>query len=572
MCPSTGSAWLGHRRLAIVDLSPAGAQPMVDPVGGRALVFNGEIYNAPTLRAELEQSGAVFASRSDTEVLLHGYAAWGIHSLLDRLRGMFAFALWDAAHRTLVAAVDHAGMKPLFYSEHAGTLFIASTADALRPLLPEAPRPDGISLAHVLTNGCIPAPRTAWTGVSKLPAGSALAWKPGAASANIWRHWSPPSEAATGPQPRFEEVWEPVVAEHLLGDVPVALLLSSGLDSAAVALALTRAGARPASITLSLQGADDEAPAAAATAGHLKLPHASRQVDASDIPALLHTVSAQFDEPQSYGALLTMSAVCPVAREHAKVVLSGDGGDEAFAGYLWHRNAPGLQAHRPTTEERRTLESSIERADGNPSDRTAALNQLAAVSPLHAYAQSVHPLFHPAEAAALLGVGFDDDEYLAPFREASRPGLPWPRRAQAIDLATFCAGSILPKVDRASMAVGLEVRAPFLDRRVLEWALSRPVTADEREHPGIKHEVRRYLAGHVPPAVLTRPKQGFSLRTDWSPAEPAVRRLIAESRLVREGLLRADWAAFARPDAPFAQRRVFALAQIAAWYERRATP
>jgi asparagine synthase (glutamine-hydrolysing) len=569
VCDTTDAAWMGHRRLAIVDLSSGGAQPMATSDGAVAITYNGEVYNAPSLRRDLESRGVIFRSRSDTEVLLHGYRAWGIDGLLERVYGMYAMAIWDAAARTVHAAVDHAGMKPLYYAVRAGRLLVASTADAVRALGGGDGGVDRRALAHVLCHGYVPAPMSAWKGVSKLGAGTALRWRVGDPSPAVWRHWDVPAESSGASAEEFGTLWERVVGEHFESDVPVGVLLSGGIDSSAVAVAAVRRGLRPACVTLGLNGAHDESAAAGETARHLGLSHVSAPLGASDVVSLIRRVASIFDEPQTFGALLTITAISPVARQHSKVFLAGDGGDEAFAGYMWHH--PPLTARAvPSADERAAAARAVALAETAGSKRAAALEVLTATSPLHAYAQRVHPLFHPAEAAALLDVAYGDDDYLEHYRAASRPGLAWPRRAQAIDLACFCAGSILPKVDRAGMACGLEVRAPFLDRRVLEWAITRPVDADEKAGGPGKGVLRRYLTPHVPAGVLTRPKQGFSLRTDWSSSEAEVRRMIAESAAVRSGLIRADWERFATVDSPYASRRAFALAMVAQWFEGRA--
>ena len=563
-CARTGEAWMGHLRLAVVDLSSGGAQPMATPDARFALVYNGEIYNAAALRSELKHAGASFASTSDTEVLLHALRTWGVRDAIERLRGMFAFALWDARTRTVHAAVDHAGMKPLYWAVEGGRLFVASTVDTVRALGATARGVDPVSVSHVLCHGYIPPPSSIWRGVFRLAPGTAMSWRVGDENPSVWRHWEPPTETRGSGTP-WESIWEPVVRDHFESDVPVGLLLSSGLDSTAVALGSVRSGRRPKCVTLGLSGMDDESPAAARTAAAMGLEHASAEVDGSDVPGLIARAAEAFDEPQAYGALLTMTAVAGAARERAKVFLSGDGGDEALAGYTWHREPPPAAGARDTHAQQRAAER-VALAEATGAERTVALDLLAKTSPLHAYAQRVHPLFHPAEAAALSGAAYGDDAYLAHLRESARPGLPWPRRAQAMDLMTFCAGSILPKVDRASMHVGLEVRCPFLDRRVLEWSLGRP---REPEGAPPKSVIRAYLRAHVPGEVLTAPKRGFSLRTDWSAHEGTLRAGIAASRLVGDGVVRADWDRFCSPDAPYARRRVFALAMLAAWYERR---
>lgn len=564
----SGLALLGHARLAIQDLSDAGAQPMAAPGGRIALTYNGEIYNAPDLRLDLEAAGRVFRSRSDTEVLVHGYLEWGFDGLLERIAGMFALAIWDDDRRELLAAVDPAGMKPLTWSTARGRLYAASDCDALRLILPERAGLDAEGLCHVLCHGYCPAPGTVWRGVRKLGPGQALRWRPGEASPTIWRHWSAP-EAVGEASPPLEAFWDSVVREHLLSDVPVGLFLSGGLDSAAVGAALSNAGRSDvACFTLALAGADDESPAAAETAAHLGMPHLSVSLSASAALDELSFAACAFDEPQAYGALLTATAVARASRVHGKVMLAGDGGDEAFAGYTWHRRVPGPS----NGSDHAMLAARAGAIDADGDTRARALRSLASLSFLHGHLQAVFPRFHPAEARTLLAplsARYDEHVYAAWASEHDRPGLPWPRRAQRLDLMTFCAGSILPKIDRSSMAVGLELRAPFLDRRVLTWSLSRPVEAGEG-HEASKPALRQYLRGRVPPGVLSRPKQGFSLRLE--DPEIWVKRLpqVGGSRLVRDGVLAPGWDRAVAPDAPCRNARAFALCMLAAWYEGRA--
>lgn len=564
---------LGHVRLAINDLSEAGAQPMVD--GDVSLVCNGEIYNAPELRRELEGAGARFRSTCDVEVLLHGYRRWGLEKLLDRVQGMYALVIWDGARGVLEAAVDHAGMKPLVYGCRGGTIFIGSDADAVCALLGSRPALDGVSLCHVLCCGYVPAPRTIWEGMGKLGPGRAMRWSEGE-GLRVWTHWRAPErcdemldedEEASA----FESLWEGVVCEHLLSDEPIGLFLSGGLDSTCVGLALARLGRRDVrALTLGLDGPDDESAAAAGVAAHLGLAHRRIPFGDADARVALFDAACVHDEPQAFGALLTATRLARAAREHGKVMLAGDGGDEAFGGYAWHRVAPAPVAADPAHG---VLRRAVATAEADGATRVAALRALATLSSTHAHLQRVFPRFHPAEAAALfrdVGASYDEHVYAGWAAEHWSSVAAWPRRAQRMDLGTFCAGSILAKVDRASMGAGLEVRAPMLDRRVLEFALSRPVRACESEGVSDRPLVRGYLRDRVPAGVLTRPKQGFSLRLGNANPWASMEGWLDGSRLVRDGVLRRDWRSFVPADGAYAQARLFALCFVGAWYEVRA--
>lgn len=565
----TARAILGHRRLAIIDLSDAGRQPMVDADGSVAVTFNGEIYNAPALTSELKAHGRVFRSRSDTEVIVHGYRQWGMAGLLERLIGMFAFVVWDEAAGVLHAAVDHAGMKPLYWSCAGGVFHAASDADALRCVLPARPTLDGNGLCHVLCHGYCPPPMTVWRGIQKLAPGQALRYIPGQSTPEVWRHWSPPEEVAAGDPDveaeaeRFSALWSKVVGDHLLSDVPVGVFLSGGIDSTSIALALSSDGKRVDCLTLAVESGDDESPAAAETAAMLGLPHVQAGLGLDDVDRLLADVAEAFDEPQAYGALLTAVRIAQAARKRGKVMIAGDGGDEAFAGYTWHQSAAVNNGKR--TAARAAMPPGQTRAAN-----WADLEALASQSFLHAHLQAVFPRFHPREAAAILaplGPEYDEHTYAAWLSEHDRDALPSPRRAQRLDLMGFCAGSILPKIDRSSMSVGLELRAPFLDRRVLDWALKLPA-ANRPDAPGAQPKaiLRRYLRDRVPRGVLERPKQGFSLRLGqdvWTSRLERLRR----SRLVTDGLVHEHWERFVAPDAPYRSSRIFALCMIAAWLE-----
>lgn len=599
-----GRVTLIHRRLAVQDLSDHAAQPMhADLPDGRrlSLVYNGEVYNALSLRERLTGSGVGFKTRSDTEVVLHAVARWGFAKALDELRGMFALVcVWSGPDGSVQidAAVDHAGMKPLAYSltnqgRSGPTLAIASDCDALRALLPTPPAIDDASMVRVLTYGYCPAPHTVWAGVRKLGPGERLRWRSGDGDVGVEAWWRPPEavvpELAADAPRVLDALLRGVGAEHLIGDVPVAMFLSAGLDSSAVALALKRSGAdmsRLTALTLSTGDATDggdESRDAAELARRLGMPHRVVRFEAGGLVDEVHQAAAVYDEPQGYTALLTAARIAAATRAgvpDAKVVLSGDGGDEAFAGYAWHTRSShplaldGALSNDDAAHAR--LAALVATPGARGRDRIAANLAWAQRSLPHRYARRLFDGFHPAEAAALAGsTRADLDGDLAAWLGAAdRPSLPWPRRAQRLDVLGFCAGSITPKLDRACMGVGLELRCPLLDRRVLDWSLRLPVDAREREPGASKPLLREFLAagvrdGLVPESLLSRPKRGFSLRLPDDSAWEALVGLIDRSAMVASGRLRRDWARFVPSDPETRRARLSLLAGVAAWYERR---
>lgn len=599
-----GRACLAHARLAIQDLSEAGAQPMADDAAEARVVvtFNGEIYNAPALRKDLESLGARFRSHADTEVLVQGYAHWGLDGLLRRLRGMFAFVILDRrepAQPRLLAAVDHAGMKPLvwtrFASDGGSTLALASDCDALIGALSESPgfskRLDPTGLCHVLSVGYCPAPHTVWRGVHKLRPGEKLEWTMGEDQPPLTeRYWSPPDtlepETDTDTPDAFESLFRGVVDEHLLSDVPVGLFLSAGLDSGSIALALAQSQRSDDVTAWTLAGRGispefDESPVAARFAAALMMRHRSIEFSPADLPETLSQAALAFDEPQGFTALLTAVRIAGAARAAGlKVVLAGDGGDEAFGGYPWHSagNHPiSLDpAHgRIGRPARHGVRLDIPECD--PGERARAFLDLAHRSYTHRALCRAFPGFHPDESRALLGAiepEYDPETFASWLEPEDRPDLPHPRRSQRLDLAGFCAGSILPKIDRASMHFGLELRAPFLDRRLLEWAMTRSVSREASEghsKPALRALLRRGVAaGLVPAELLRRPKQGFSLRLSGDQSlESHAAAVLPSSRLVRDGVLRKDCARFLSDDPDARRTRLFTLCMVAAWYENR---
>jgi asparagine synthase (glutamine-hydrolysing) len=599
----SGRVTLLHRRLSIQDLGARAAQPMTSMDGSVSLVFNGEIYNVVELRTKLERQGARFNTRSDTEVLLHALRLWGLADTLEMLRGMFAFVA-IRQHGTQIdieAAVDHVAMKPLLWSfEHSAksgpTLSIASDADALMALLPRRPGLDPVGLCHVLSVGYCPQPLTMWQGIHALRPGHVMRWRVGETHGpQVARWWQPPESAHASTRHAdaafdFRQTFEHVVHEHLVGDVPIGMFLSAGLDSSAVALALhsRKAGHDlPIAYSLTSGGPDDESTDARALATALGMRHETIRLEAPELSDAVRLTARTFDQPQGYSALLTATCLARGLRaseigRDVKVVLGGDGGDEAFAGYAWHgdpfTHPLSLGAFTPVSPtEHAALASGVGSPDATPAERMAAGLALGSLSYTHRYVRRLFNGFHPRESAALLqslAPEYDENTYAAFLLDDDRPSLAHPRRVQRLDTVGFCAGSINAKVDRACMGVGLELRAPFLDRRILEHGLALPVVNGEPP----KAPIRAYLheavmKGLIPERVLTRPKQGFSLRLPRTAGTPGpmstLRTLIDDSRFVRDGLLRRDYDRFFPSDDEGREVRWFTLAMLAAWYDQR---
>lgn len=516
---------LGHRRLAIIDLE-GGVQPMATPDQSLAVTFNGEIYNFREVRAELEALGAHFVTDSDTEVLLHGWRAWG-PDLLARLNGMFAFALYDAERQSLFLARDRFGVKPLHYAELAdGAVAFASELKGLlaHPLLRRAADfravEDYLGLGYVPDDSCIVA------GVRKLPAGHFLLLQRGRPVPQPVRWWDIDfTVRATGStrelQAELIERMRTAVRSRMVADVPLGAFLSGGVDSSAVvALMAERSKAAVKTCTIGFDEAGlDETAHAAKVAARFATSHRTRTVGAEDY-GLIDTLVAAFDEPFADASALPTYRVCQLARESVTVALSGDGADEALAGYRRHRFFAGEERVRglfsPALRTRMfgRLGALYPKADWAPRPLRAKTTLLAlAEDGAEAYAKAVgvttpalrEQLYSPIARAALDGhraeMRYVETMRTAPARDALD-------RAQYADIRHWLPGDILTKVDRTSMAVGLEAREPLLDHRLVEFEASLPPSLRLRGGQG-KWLMKKALEPWLPREILYRPKMGF---------------------------------------------------------------
>lgn len=508
---------LVHRRLSIRDLSPAGHCPMGSPDGLVQVVFNGEIYNWRELRLELQAGGAVFLSESDTEVILHGYEAWG-DGLPARLRGMFAIAVWDGRARRLLLARDRAGEKPLFYECTDEHFVFGSSTEALRPAQQERII-DPVALAAYLAHGFIPASHTVWNGVRVLPPAHFLVVEPGSAP-KVERYWDFP-HCAPSPKPlaecekATEAVLDDCVARCLDADVPVGVFLSGGVDSSLIAALAARQ--RPDVPAFSLGFAEathNELPYARRVAEHLSLAHHVIEIRVEDVIDVLPHLVRQYGQPFGDSSAVPSYCLARLAREHVTVCLGGDGGDESFGGY-WRMQA-GVYSARygalvPPYIRRRVVPSLVGRL-GAQGRRLQAMNALSLQAAGAGYTNSQSWLDRMSAVAgpALKEAVEADLSGLRVGRALDRPEASVVQRLLYDDFQIQLPDDYLTKVDVASMAASLEVRSPFLDQALLEFAWTLPDSA-KLNWGRRKWLLKRVAARHVPPEVIYRPKMGFAM-------------------------------------------------------------
>lgn len=550
---------LGHRRLAIIDLSPAGRQPMWDATGQVAIVFNGEIYNYRELRQDLLARGFVFRSQSDTEVLLNLYLAEGVE-MLRRLNGIFAFALWDTRDYSLFVARDALGVKALYYATWPGGVAFASEIKGLVPLLPELGELDLEALHRYLCFLWCPGEGTLLKSVRKLAPGEAMVVRDG----EIRRQWTwyrlpmfrrlgeqdlVPGEAVA----RVREAVRQAVHRQMVADVPVGAFLSGGLDSSAVVAFAREVDPKIRCFTIDLvggqeEGTADDLPYARAVARHLGVQLEVIRVDAGRMASDLERTVAQLDEPLADPAPLNVLYISRLAREHGiKVLLSGAGGDDLFTGYRRHW---ALQAERWWRGLPRFVRQGLEILSGRLDQRRALFRRLAralrgmnldgderiASYFLWLREEDVRRLYTEDVRAALDGTAAWTP--LLAFLEQLPEQVDPLERMLALEQRFFLGDHNLLYTDKMSMAVGVEVRVPFLDLELVELAARIPVRFKQRGRTG-KWVLKRAMAPYLPPEVIHRPKTGFGapLRR-WIRRElrPLLNDVLSSESLRRRGL------------------------------------
>jgi len=585
---------LGHRRLAIIDLSPTGFQPMTSADGRIVITYNGELYNRAEMAAELDRP---WRGTSDTEVLVETIARYGIDGALARANGLFAFAAFDRTTRTLHLARDRLGIKPLYWTRQNGLFGFASELKALRAAGGLALTLDPGAVASYLRYLCVPAPRTIFREVEKLAPGHRL--EVNAANVAVRRYWDVADVARRGQQVRDRRA-EPDIVEELhalladavkrqmVSDVPLGAFLSGGIDSSTVVALMQRAASRPVK-TFSIgfrEQAFNEADHAKAVARHLGTDHTELVLSAADAQAIIPELPAIYDEPFADSSQIPTCLVSRLARRHVTVALSGDGGDEIFGGYVRYQGIARLAgaARRLPRPLRRLAARSIELISADAWDMLAR--------PLPQRFKPRHAGDKIRKGAALLGEDNALDMYRRVVSHTPRPGCFLPgvsepadvierlrgetagldtvSQLRLLDMMTYLPDDVLTKVDRASMAVGLEARVPLLDHRVVEfaWRLPSDLLIANREG---KRPLRAVLARYVPKSLVDRPKMGFGIPVgEWikGPLRPWAEDLLSPAALA-DGLF--DHAAVRRWFAEFlagrrdAQHGLWAVLQFQAW-------
>jgi asparagine synthase (glutamine-hydrolysing) len=576
--PDDSGAWteaesgiaLGFRRLAILDLSPTGHQPMLSADGRYVIIFNGEIYNFARLRQELLGLGHSFRGTSDTEIILAAVCQWGLKETIQRLNGMFAFALWDRQARALHLVRDRLGIKPMYYGWVGKTLLFGSELKALRAHPDFHGEIDRDALAAFLRFSYIPAPFSIYRGIKKLPPACLLTIEasatPGAETPVPY--WSVRETAQNGLDQPFtggdEEAIETLeghltrsIGERMMADVPLGAFLSGGLDSSTVVALMQKQSSRPVrTFTIGFSEAGfNEAPHAKAVAAHLGTDHTELYLSPAEAQAVIPHLPQLYDEPFADPSQIPTFLVSQLARQHVTVSLSGDGGDELFGGYnrylwverLWQRGAILPPLARKTLAGglnllSRPSASRLFRAAApnlpNPADKAKKLAQaLTAAGPEAIYLDLVSHWKNPNDLL------LDGREPLTPLTDpAFRLNSPsFVEQMMFIDQLTYLPEDVLAKVDRASMGTSLEARAPFLDDHetvALAWQL--PLKMKIRDGQG-KWILRQILYRHVPRALVDRPKMGFGVPIDaWlrGPLTGWAEALLDENRLQQEGFFR----------------------------------
>lgn len=599
---------IAHRRLAILDLSVAGEQPMLSASGRWVLAYNGEIYNHLELRQCLEAEGTApqWRGHSDTETLLAVIEAWGVDQALRRCVGMFALALWDREQHALWLARDRIGEKPLYYGWQGDTFLFGSELKALRAHRSFVAQVDRDALALLLRLNYVPAPYSIYEGIQKLPPGTWLKLAHGQREAEPVSYWSLGEVAERGVADPFtgseseatdelERYLGKALRGQLVADVPLGALLSGGIDSTLISALMQAVSNRPVrTFTIGFDEKQyDEAAHARAVASHLGTDHTELRFSGDEALAIVPRMPAMYDEPFADSSQLPTHLVMALARQHVTVALSGDAGDELFGGYNRYVIGPRTWSNirRIPVACRGMVGSVLTALPATTMNRW--LGPVAARAGIALPGDKAHKL-----ASSLTEVRGIDDLYVAlvsggwpnPAAMVIGSAMPpnllddrtrWPKlddpvaRMMTVDALTYLPDDVLVKVDRASMATSLETRAPFLDRDVIEFAWSLPMHMKIRNGKG-KWLLRQLLDRHVPRKLMERPKMGFGIPLDqWlrGPLREWGEALLEEDRLKREGYLdpapiREAWGRHQRGEASFGYR-LWSVLMFQAWLEQQ---
>lgn len=580
--PDDGGQWidaavglgLGHRRLSIQDLSAAGHQPMPSRSGRFTIVYNGEVYNFREIRQELEQLGHTFRGGSDTEVILAAIEQWSLEEAVQRFTGMFAFALWDSRERKLCLVRDRLGIKPLYYGWIDGDFVFASELKSLRCHPRWRGEIDRQALSQFMQYCCVPAPSSIFQGINKLPPATILTLEADSKrsqelSTTSTPFWSAAEAFEQGQQNPFEGsedealqqlegLLQDAIGVRMISDVQLGAFLSGGIDSSLI-VALMQQQTTQAVKTFTIGFEDafyDEADHARAVAKHLGTNHTEQYVTSQEAMGVVPLLPSLYDEPFSDSSQIPTYLVSKLARKHVTVALSGDGGDELFAGYNRYFQAPriwracrtvprGLRrglasllmsvpanAYEPLLAKLKPVLPRVvtSRAPGNSAQKIAQVMRSDSFADIY---QQLSSTWQVAESPVLGALAAANESWSGDNRDADSAV----RQMMLSDLLGYHPDDILTKVDRASMGVGLEARVPIIDHRVVEFSATLPMSMLVEGGNG-KKILRRLLAKHLPDKLFQRPKKGFGVPMgSWirGPLNDWANDLLSESRLTRDG-------------------------------------
>lgn len=526
------SIFLGHTRLSIIDISDDGNQPMFNETKDIVLVCNGEIYNYINLREDLIKKGHKFKSKSDSEVILHAYVEWG-EDFVNKLEGMFAFVLWDEKKEKFIFARDGVGIKPLYYYKDNDSIIFSSELDPIIELANQKLKLSIKGLSYLLSICHVPAPFTIWENIYKLEPGNMGIFSKNNMIFEKKEYWSPTSKINYKNETNIEELIKKIVDEQLVSDVPVGLFLSGGIDSTSLAYASTLINKNINPLTLGFKNNPlDEVSIAKAVTNRLGLNHEVKILDINDIDSLIEKCSRKIDEPVLFSSLMVTDAISKKANEKYKTILSGAGGDEVFGGYVWQKSKFfSMYINKAYFEFKSFFFMLKERLSFSDSFLMSYLKRTCTRFTLY----RLYKLMPQSKKI------FNSRDLIKPFKKYYSKDLPTMRRIQKLDVMIFCSGINLSLMDKASMWNSLEVRVPFLDRRLVDYGISLPINKNEYSEKNSKSVLRKFLKGNVPDGILNMKKRGFRMLNMKNLDFDRYKKEIINSYFVKNNLWNKDY-------------------------------
>lgn len=556
---------LGHNRLSIIDLSTTGKQPMCNEDGTIWITFNGEIYNYQELRLELKKQGHIFKSETDTEVVIHAYEAWG-KKCLCRFNGMFAFCIWDRKEKQFFMARDRLGIKPLYYTDIVGQFIFGSEPKVILAHPGFKREMADSALISYLVYRYIAGEQSIWKGIKRLLPGYSLTYDLKSNRTELEQYWSltvqPKKWNEEDALLRLEELLESSVEYRLIADVPVGIFLSGGIDSSAIVAMASKLSPQTSTFSIGFSGSPrSELSDALTVANYFNTDHHQDEVGGRNFDELKNIFS-YMDEPLGDSSIIPTYLVCRNGRKYAKVILSGDGGDELMGGYNWYTQFQKMTMLKSLSP----FIAPILRLLGDTGKTAACAN-----NDFELYRHLTSPRFLLTEIKALFpwikNENLPESEnYLLKYHYQNN--LEPHKRWQYVDAMTFMTDDILTKVDRSSMANSLEVRVPFLDHRLVEFAFSLPDNLCIRQREK-KYLLKRFMKHRVPKDIINKPKQGFSCPvTSYWPIEKMIHD-INKGSLLKNGIMdRFAWNRLcSQRNLPFRDAKIWLIAVLDLWSE-----